>query len=376
MVFGASPIWDDQPDLDLGPLAGPVEADVCVIGLGGSGLAAIDEVLQAGRTVVGIDAGPVAAGAAGRNGGFLLAGMADSHHRVAALVGPERAAALYRATLDEMDRMEAATPDAIRRCGSVRLATTAAEVGDCEQQRTALLGDGFEVEPSESPEGIGLFFPADGSLQPLRRCRTLARAAIDGGARLFSFSPGTAISGTEVEVSAGRGAVQCDAVVVAVDGGLEALIPELHGRVRTARLQMLGTAPLLEMRFPRPVYARWGYDYWQQLPDRSLALGGRRDWFEEQEWTFDRAPSEPVQRALDELLAELSVTAAVTHRWAAVVGYTPDQLPVLEQVRPGVWACGGYSGTGNVVGALCGRAAARLALGLPSEWAALLPTPG
>jgi glycine/D-amino acid oxidase-like deaminating enzyme len=62
----------------------------------------------------------------------------------------------------------------------------------------------------------------------------------------------------------------------------------------------------------------------------------------------------------------------VTHRWAASVGYTDDGLPVLAEVRPGVWAAGGYGGTGNVVGALCGRAAARRALGLPDEMAALL----
>jgi glycine/D-amino acid oxidase-like deaminating enzyme len=31
-----------------------------------------------------------------------------------------------------------------------------------------------------------------------------------------------------------------------------------------------------------------------------------------------------------------------------------------------VWAAGGYSGTGNVIGALCGRAAAELALGAAS----------
>jgi glycine/D-amino acid oxidase-like deaminating enzyme len=29
-------------------------------------------------------------------------------------------------------------------------------------------------------------------------------------------------------------------------------------------------------------------------------------------------------------------------------------------VRPGVWTVGGYSGTGNVVGAICGRAAAQV----------------
>ena len=58
----------------------------------------------------------------------------------------------------------------------------------------------------------------------------------------------------------------------------------------------------------------------------------------------------------------LGVRAPVTRRWAASVGFTDSGLPVLEEVRPGVWAFGGYSGTGNVIGAICGRAAAQLAL--------------
>jgi hypothetical protein len=46
----------------------------------------------------------------------------------------------------------------------------------------------------------------------------------------------------------------------------------------------------------------------------------------------------------------------------------------LEQVRDKVWAVGAYCGTGNIVGALSARAAARLACGQRAEWAELLAT--
>src|SRR5205807_329078 len=161
-----------------------------------------------------------------------------------------------------------------------------------------LVDAGFPAERFDDELGRGLVFPADGSLQPLRRCRTLARRLTSDGATLFAHSPATEISGGRVVVGRG-GRVECDAVVVAVDGGL------------------------------------------------------------------------------DRLLADLGVTAAVTHRWAATVGFTPDELPILDQVRPGVWACGGYCGTGNVVGSLCARAAARLAMGGDPDWARLIrPVPG
>jgi glycine/D-amino acid oxidase-like deaminating enzyme len=155
---------------------------------------------------------------------------------------------------------------------------------------------------------------------------------------------------------------------VAVDGGLERVVPALAGEVRTARLQMLATEPTDEVTFKRPVYARWGYDYWQQLPDGRVALGGQRDHFAEDEWTANGDPSAPVQAALDHLLRDrLGVRRArVTARWAAPAGFRQNGvLPVCRAVADNVWAVGGYSGTGNVVGALYGRAAARLALGIP-----------
>ena len=73
--------WD--ADLDwpgLPPLPGDRVADACVVGLGASGLAAIEEFAARGLSVVGVDAGRVAAGAAGRNGGFLLGGPAPYLH--------------------------------------------------------------------------------------------------------------------------------------------------------------------------------------------------------------------------------------------------------------------------------------------------------
>jgi len=118
-----------------------------------------------------------------------------------------------------------------------------------------------------------------------------------------------------------------------------------------------GSSPFAER--PIDAAARWTAS---RLPV-SAALG-----------RSDATPTPTVQAALDRVLRErVGVREApVTHRWAAIVGYTEDGLPVFGEARPGVWAAGAYSGTGNVVGALCGRAAARRAVGMDSEVAELL----
>lgn len=367
----SGPIWDDHAWEPLPRLEGTVRADVCVVGLGGSGLAALEELHAHGVSAVGLDARGVGAGAAGRNGGFVLAGLAKFYHQTVAQLGRATAAAIYRATAEEIRRQAAAMPEVFRLEGSLRLAADAAELDDCRAHLAALQADGFAGEWYRGPEGEGLLLPTDGVFQPLARVRTLARRLRAQGVLLYEQSQ--LVKLLPGQVVTGGGVVHCDAVIVAVDGRLEAIFPELAGRVRTARLQMLGTAPAPEVRFPRPIYWRHGYEYWQQRPDGAIALGGFRDHALEAEWTQLAEPTDFIQERLEKFLREhLRVHAPVTHRWAASVGYTPDGLPLLEELRPRVWVAGGYSGTGNIVGALGGRTAAQRLCGAPAPWADLL----
>ena len=375
VLAAGTPVWGDPVAWDNPPaLEEEVEADLCVVGLGGSGLAAVGAALDAGATVAGIDAGPVAGGAAGRNGGFLLAGAARFHHDAVAAWGHERAAGIYAESLVELDRLFAEVGPIARRVGSLRIPASPEEEAEIADQLAALRRDGFPAEPADGPTGLGVYVPTDGAIQPLERCRLLAERALERGARLFGGSPATAIAGHRVETPGG--AVRCRAVVVCVDGWLERVLPELTGRVRSSRLQMVATEPVAPGRVPCPVYDNWGYEYWQQTADGRIAFGGGRRDLADGEWGQEALPGGPVQERLDALLRErVGVDAPVTHRWAGVVAYTDDRLPVLEEVRPGVLATGAFSGHGNVLGSACGRAAAAIALGGPPPQLARLVRP-
>lgn len=357
-----TPAWGEGlSSVSFPKFDGDTETDVCVVGLGGSGLSCIHELLRLGQRVVGLDANSVGGGAAGRNGGFLLAGLSAFYHDAVAALGDARARRIYQLTLDEMDRIAEDAPHTVRRSGSLRLASSEAEERDCALQLAAMRADGLAVTPYAGPDGRGLLFPADGSFNPLARCRTLAQRAVELGATLHEQSRAVSLGNGEVRTSDGR--VRCKHVIVAVDGHLELLLPELAGRVRTARLQMLGTDPAPDIDIPRPVYSRWGYDYWQQLPDGRIVIGGCRDRFVQDEWTTDTDPTSEVQQCIERVLRDtVGVTQHVRHRWAAAVSYSSGVLPVMEQVRQGVWAIGGYSGTGNVIGALYGRMVAQIAV--------------
>lgn len=354
--------WDDHDWSPLPALTQDLDVDVCVVGLGGTGLSCISEALSLGaESVVGIDMLDVGAGAAGRNGGLLLSGPVDFHHDAVERLGRARTLQITALTEQEMARIAEETPGVVRVTGSLRIAADAAERDDCARQFDAMRSDGLPVERYEGPEGSGLLFPTDGVMQPLQRCRMLATSLQARGARLFGATAAKSIEPGRVRTDAQT--ITARHVIVCVDGKLEWLFPELLSSVRTARLQMLAAAPELPLRFPRPVSTRYGYDYWQQLPDGSVLLGGGRDQLLEQEWTTDDTPSAKVQDYLTRLLREkLGVKSEVTHRWAASVAFTDTGLPLIESLGGGVTVLGAYSGTGNLIGAVLGRGAAQLAL--------------
>ncbi len=363
MTLDAVAWWAGIDVPERAPLGEDVHADVCVVGLGGSGLSAVREARALGARVIGVDAGRIAGAAAGRNGGLLLGGLAPFHHDAAEAWGAGHATTLYRHTLEELARMRADTPDDTWWRGSLRIAEDVEERHDCERQLAVMTRDGLPVSWYEGPEGVGLRFPADGACHPVRRVLSLAARADHEGAELHERSRVCAVHPGAVELANGA-CVHAPVIVVCADGALATLLPAAASRVRAVRLQMLATAPATDVRLPQPVYARYGYDYWQQLPDGRVLLGGGRDHFEADEYTTIDAPSEVLQTWLERRLRErIGTRAPITHRWAATVGYTADDLPVTEPFADGVWGVGGYSGTGNVVGALCARGAVRRALG-------------
>ena len=363
---GPAPAWghighSPRPLPATPPLDGVTDAEVCVVGLGGSGLTAALHLAERGADVVAVDAYGIGAGAAARNGGFLLAGLALFHHDAVAAYGRDRAVALYRWTIEELDRtLDGLPADVARRVGALRIAADDAEARDCERMLADMQADDLPGEAYDGPEGVGVLIPTDAAMDPHARCAVLAERALAAGARLHAPFRVAAIEPGAVGAADGA-VVRAERVIVAVDGGLELLLPELRDRVHSVRLQMVATAPDHDVHLPRPVYRRWGYDYAQQLPTGEVLLGGFRDRGVDDEgappW-----PSAVVQDHLDAELRRFGVTAPVTHRWAARAGFTPDKLPICEQVRPGVYVIGGYSGHGNVVGTACGRLAADAAL--------------
>lgn len=386
------PFWLDEDYEPRSALDGRVEVDACVIGAGVAGLSCALALARNGVETVVLERSTVAAGASGRNGGFLLAGLAAFYPDARERYGRDRARRIYAATLETQAEMYALAAELgagewMRRVGLLRASASDEEAEHVRRHFEALREDGFPAELVERdalPAAVagyalnGCLTEHDGALHPARWIRALARGAEAAGARIHEGSrvDGPVPAPGEGELRTPAGVVAAHQVVVASDGALPALVPEYASRVRARRLHMTATAPLSERVTDRLVYARWGYEYFQQRPDGRLLIGGFSDLDGEDSYTDSDSGSPMIWERIERLIGEgLGLDAEITHRWAGVVGYSDDGLPYVGEVpgRPGLYVAGGYSGHGNVQGFLAGRLVADAIAGVERDEPALFP---
>jgi glycine/D-amino acid oxidase-like deaminating enzyme len=337
------------------------EVDIAVIGAGITGCACAAALALEGKRVRVYDARGIGEGASGRNGGFALRGAAARYDVARETYGADAARELWQRTGQALDRVELLAGDAFRRTGSLRLAADVEERVEIRVEYEALLADGFAAEWREELPHLrqhfrgAIFHPTDGAVQPARFVQRLAERAADAGA---AFADHHRVESPDD--------LDADQVVIATDGSGRGLLPELDEALWPARGQVIATAPLSDRLFDCPHYARQGFDYWQQLQDGRIVLGGFRDFSILTEMTDEETTTEPIQEALDAFLAELlGELPQITHRWAGIFGLTQDLLPLVGPVpgHDGVWVAAGYSGHGNVLGLLCGELVAGAILG-------------
>lgn len=366
----------------------PAVADVVVVGGGLLGTAIAYWLARAGASTTLVERSGIAAGATGRNGGFMIAGTAEPYQAAIARVGHVTAREVWQLTLDSRRLLRAALAEehidcAYREPGHLSLALGEGQLEQLEQEVEALRGDGLAAELLDrgqvqqiirtplGPEIVGgLSAPEDGLLHPARLVLGLADAAARHGARICLGTAVTAVhgDGCGVKIATGRGVVRAGAAVLAVNGWSAALLPALADVIRPVRGQALSFAPIAPI-FPLGVGAAMTPtgEYWHQAPDGTIVLGGARAVAPGLDvGVLSTEPTVEVQEALDGIFPRLFPKLAplrVTRRWAGTMAFTADYLPIADRAPglPGVWLVGGFCGHGMPFGMRLGQLLAEAA---------------
>ncbi|HLW03911.1 MAG TPA: FAD-binding oxidoreductase [Ktedonobacterales bacterium] len=398
--------WQDEAQLAprYSALEGQMHADVAVIGGGITGAACALWLARDDLRVVLLERQTVAHGASGRNGGFLLCGTVDTYDRAIALYGHERARHLYafsvannvmvRALIDELEARR--WPTGYRHTGSLRLADTPEELVEIRAAARLLTEDGWPTEVIDEtrlPRRLrghymgGTFHPSDGEIQPAKLVSGLVKLAQEAGAIIHEQTPALSLEehSDGVIIKTPAGTVHAEKAILATNAWLDELLlagpaegdeeksaPKADAKsclVMPTRGQMLATTAIDERLFDCPIYAHYGYQYWRQLPDGRLLVGGWRDQAPDKDQRDPtQAPTDPVQQQLDGFVYKtlgLPASTEITHRWAGLMAFTPNSLPLVGRAlgKQRIFLSGGYTGHGNAMAVRCARVVADLACG-------------
>jgi len=335
----------DQPA--FAPLDADLDVDAIIVGGGITGLTLAYTMSEQGTGVAVLEAGRMAGEASGRNAGFLLAIPAEPYAERIALWGRDGARAflqLGRRTHQRIAHLaQALRIDCdYRLTGSLRLTRSEEESEDTRGSLPELRHDGFPMREIALEDALPLHararfhgafeVPEDGVVDPVRFQHGLARASVRLGAHLHEGSRATGArwqDGVWNAFANGR-VVRGRTLVIATNAYAPLLVPALKPLIMPRRGQMLATAPLAARFDPRPVYANYGYQYWRQMPDGRLVIGGWRNTAFDAESGFDTNPTPNIQQQIEQGVAELVPGGVpVEYRWAGTMGFARDGRPLV-----------------------------------------------
>ncbi|MDQ6820074.1 MAG: FAD-binding oxidoreductase [Actinomycetota bacterium] len=374
-------------------LRGVLEADVCIVGGGFTGLWTAYELRRADPSleVVVLEAEHVGFGASGRNGGWVfgkLSGSAAGWRRRGGPQGPRAMARAIQETVAEIGT--AVEREGIecdwKRGGTLKVAQNetqmarlragvAAEREEIGEEASWRVLETDELKERVRVDGAvgGCYSPFCARAQPARLVLGLADAAERAGAVIYESTPVTAIS--PGAASSDEGEVRARYVIRATEG-YTANFPGHHRMLLPLNSTMIVTEPIPADHWHQ---IRWdgaetlldgshAYTYSQRTADGRIAIGGRGVPYRfgsrtDREGPVPQSTVTELHNRLLSLFPSLS-EVPVARAWHGVLGVSRDWCPSVGLDRSsGLGYAGGYAGEGVAASNLAARTLRDLVLG-------------
>lgn len=381
-------------------LSGHVDADVCIIGGGFTGISTALNLAERGYSVVVLEAECVGWGASGRNGGQASGEPRHAQDDLESKIGAADALAQWKlnwAALDDL-KMRIAKHDINCDFTPGILHTCYKEKHDREYKTyLARLRDEYScdwiryVSPEEMSAKVGakVFYGGQldsrsGHLHPLNFVTGLAKAAEAAGAVIYENSRVlTYDNKSPSTVTTAAGTVTAKKIVIGCNGYLGKLERRLSGKIMPINNFVAVTEPLGEtaaralIRDNEAVCdTKFVVNYWRLTPDHRLCFGGGENYSSK----FPKDIANFVRKPMLEIYPQLR-DAKIDYAWGGTLAITMNRMPHFGQLPPNIYYAQGYSGHGVVLSAYAGKLIADAIDGDPTgfnvlERAPVYPFPG
>ena len=361
-------------------LEGTLEADVCIIGAGFTGISAALELSERGYKVIVLEATRVGFGASGRNGGQIVNGYSRDLETIARRYGPEKAARLGEMSLEGGNIIRERVAKYDIACdlvaGGFFAAFTPKQVREMAEHKANWEKHGHTGLEMVSKAEVGTYVKSDryvggmidtlgGHIHPLNLVQGEAQAAESLGARIFENSRVMSLKmGANPVVTTERGSVKANYVLVCGNAYLGKLLPEIGDRMMPVSSQVMATEPLpkdlIESLLPANYCvedANYVLDYYRRTADNRLLYGGGIGYGGQ-----DPADLTSVIRPnMLKTFPELS-RFRIEYAWSGNFALTLTRIPHMGKLSDNVYFSHGDSGHGvtttHLLGKILGEAVA------------------
>jgi glycine/D-amino acid oxidase-like deaminating enzyme len=355
---------------------GDMETDVAIVGGGFTGLSSALHLADTGRDCVELEAEAIGYGGSGRNVVLVNPGVWLPPQDVQTILGEERGGAFVQ-TMGEMPAYVFSLIEKhqirceVTRSGTIHAAHSPAGFEDLSRRHEEWRRLGSSVDllsPEQTAEATGskafhggLLDHRAGTINPIGYVRGLARAAVGAGASIRTGAKVTAL--TEVDgkwrLTTDAGSVTASTVVLGTNAYKDELWPGLADVFTQIHYFQVVTEPLGDRTgaILPGLQGLWDTaqvmfsirkDAFGRLLIGSMGkvIGGDRG--------LTRYWAGKTLRRLFPQLGDVGWEDA----WHGQIAMTPDHLPRLLNLAPGIYAPIGYNGRGITTGTMFGRAIA------------------
>lgn len=377
-----------HPQPDHPPLQGELQADVCVVGGGFSGLNTAIELAERGLSVVLLEARKIGWGASGRNGGQLIRGVGHGLEQFTDVIGSKGVRQMKLMGIEAVEivrqRVKRYAIDCDLTWGYCDLANKPRDLVGLAEDAEELRSLGYRhhlklLQASEMSSVVGsdryvggMIDMGSGHLHPLNLALGEAVAAQALGVRLFEHSAVTRIDyGPQIKVHTAQGVVSAKTLVLACNAYLNDLNPQLSGKILPAGSYIIATEPLSETQahelLPQNMAVcdqRVTVDYFRLSADRRLLFGGACHY-------SGRDPQDIAAYMQPKMLQVFPQLADVTidYQWGGMIGIGANRLPQIGKLQdqPNVFYAQAYAGHGLNATHLAGKLLAEAIAGQHSD---------